>query len=140
MDQDTVNAIATEFTDLLDAIGLTAPGNVDAALEALAVHFSPHLADKLRDQLDNRSGRAPFIRLQNMTTDEVVRILSSENIQIGAVLLSKLPVSSAAEVLGKLPGDARGALHSQCGRPPILRRTPWCVSFMHWLPTIAVPG
>ncbi len=140
MDRDTVNAVATEFADLLDAIGLTAPGNVDAALEALAVHFSPHLADKLRDQLDNRSGRAPFIRLQKMTTDEVVRILSSENIQIGAVLLSKLPVSRAAEVLGKLPGDARGALHSQCGRPPILRRTPWCVSFMHWLPTIAIPG
>ena len=105
VDRDTVNAVANEFADLLDAIGLSAPGNVDAALEALAGHISPHLADKLRDQLDNRTGRDPFIRLQNLTTDEVVKVLSNESIQIGAVLLSKLPVARAAEVLGKLPGE-----------------------------------
>ncbi|SHE48846.1 flagellar motor switch protein FliG [Loktanella atrilutea] len=104
VDRDTVNAVATEFADLLDAVGLCAPGNVDAALEALAGQISPHLADKLRDQLDNRHGRDPWPRLQNLTTDDVVRILSTESIQIGAVLLSKLPVTRAAEVLGKIPG------------------------------------
>ena len=105
VDRDTVNAVATEFADLLDAVGLSAPGNVDAALESLAGQISPHLADKLRDQLDNRHGRDPWIRLQNLATDDVVRILSSESIQIGAVLLSKLPVGRAAEVLGLLPGE-----------------------------------
>ncbi|MFZ3583835.1 FliG C-terminal domain-containing protein [Loktanella sp. DJP18] len=105
VDRDTVNAVATEFADLLDAVGLSAPGNVDAALEALAGQISPHLADRLRDQLDNRNGRDPWLRLQNLTTDEVVRILAQESIQIGAVLLSKLPVSRAAEVLGLLPGE-----------------------------------
>ncbi len=105
VDRDTVNAVATEFADLLDAVGLSAPGNVDAALEALAGQISPHLADKLRDQLDNRHGRDPWLRLQNLTTDEIVNIFSRESIQIGAVLLSKLPVARAAEVLGKLPGE-----------------------------------
>jgi flagellar motor switch protein FliG len=105
VDRDTVNAVATEFADLLDAVGLSAPGNVDAALEALAGQISPHLADKLREQIDNRNGRDPWNRLQNLTTDDIVRILSSESIQIGAVLLSKLPVARAAEVLGLLPGE-----------------------------------
>lgn len=105
VDRETVNAVATEFADLLDAVGLSAPGNVDAALEALAGQISPHLADKLRDQIDNRHGRDPWLRLQNLTTDDVVRILSQESIQIGAVLLSKLPVARAAEVLGLLPGE-----------------------------------
>ena len=105
VDRDTVNAVATEFADLLEAVGLSAPGNVDAALEALAGQISPHLADKLRDQLDNRNGRDPWLRLQNLTTDDIVRILSNESIQIGAVLLSKLPVARAAEVLGLLPGE-----------------------------------
>lgn len=105
VDRDTVNAVATEFADLLDAVGLSAPGNVDAALEALAGQISPHLADKLREQLDNRNGRDPWNRLQNLTSDDIVRILSSESIQIGAVLLSKLPVARAAEVLGLLPGE-----------------------------------
>jgi len=99
VDRETVNAVATEFADLLDAVGLSAPGNVDAALEALAGQISPHLADKLRDQIDNRHGRDPWLRLQNLTTDDVVRILSQESIQIGAVLLSKLPVARAAETL-----------------------------------------
>lgn len=105
VDRDTVNAVATEFADLLEAVGLSAPGNVDAALEALAGQISPHLADRLRDQLDNRNGRDPWLRIQNLTTDDVVRILSNESIQIGAVLLSKLPVARAAEVLGMLPGE-----------------------------------
>ncbi len=105
VDRDTVNAVANEFADLLDAIGLSAPGNVDAALDSLAGHISPHLADKLRDQIDNRHGRDPWLRIQNMTTDDVVRILSHESIQIGAVLLSKLPVARAADVLGKIPGE-----------------------------------
>lgn len=105
VDRDTVNAVAAEFADLLDAIGLSAPGGVDAALEALAGQISPHLADKLRDQLDNRHGRDPWPRLQNLTTDDVTRILTNESIQIGAVMLSKLPVARAAEVLGRLPGE-----------------------------------
>ena len=105
VDRDTVNAVATEFADLLEAVGLSAPGNVDAALEALAGQISPHLADRLREQIDNRNGRDPWLRIQNLATADVVRILSGESIQIGAVLLSKLPVARAAEVLGLLPGE-----------------------------------
>ncbi|SEM44892.1 flagellar motor switch protein FliG [Loktanella fryxellensis] len=104
VDRDTVTAVATEFADLLDAVGLSAPGNVDAALESLAGQISPHLADKLRDQMYNRQGTDPWVRILNMATDDIMRVLSDESIQIGAVLLSKLPVARAAEVLGKLPG------------------------------------
>lgn len=105
VDRDTVNAVAAEFADLLDAIGISAPGSVDAALEALVGQISPHLVDKLRDQIENRGGTDPWSRLQNLTTDDVTRILTDESIQIGAVMLSKLPVARAADVLSRLPGE-----------------------------------
>lgn len=105
IDRETVNAVAEEFADLLDAIGLSAPGGVHAALDALAGQISPQLANRLRDQIENRGGADPWPRLQNLSTDDVTRILTEESIPIGAVMLSKLPVTRAAEVLSRLPGE-----------------------------------
>ena len=40
-----------------------------------------------------------------MSVDTLLPVLEEESIEVGAVMLSKLPVAKAAELLGKLPGE-----------------------------------
>ncbi|SEQ19428.1 flagellar motor switch protein FliG [Loktanella sp. DSM 29012] len=105
VDRDTVNAVAAEFADLLDAIGLSAPGGVAAALDALSDHLSPDIATRLRGRVTGSANADPWDRLINLDNETIQRILTAENTHIGAILMSKLPVPRAAELLGKLPGD-----------------------------------
>ncbi|MBS1303517.1 FliG C-terminal domain-containing protein [Loktanella sp. SALINAS62] len=110
VDRDTVNAVAAEFADLLDAVGLSAPGGVIAALDALSDQLSPDIATRIRDRVTGRQETDPWVRLKNLDNDTILRVLTSEGLQIGAVLLAKMPVARAADLLGKLPGDRARAL------------------------------
>ena len=104
VDRDTVNAVAEEFVSLLDAIGLCAPGGPSQALDALADLISPSLLARLRERFGN-TPVDPWPALLNLEDATVIDILLNEDMQIGAVLLSKLPVSRAAKLLARLPGD-----------------------------------
>lgn len=105
IDRDTVNAVASEFADILESIGLSAPGGLGAAIEALSPHISPTLARKLRTELDDANGGDPWSRILALDDDLFKTILSSESVEVGAVLLSKLPVTRAAKVLSAVPGE-----------------------------------
>ena len=104
VDRDTVNAVAEEFVGLLDAIGLCAPGGPSEALDALADLISPSLLARLRERFGSTPAD-PWPALLNLEDSAVVDILLHEDLQIGAVLMSKLPVSRAARLLARLPGD-----------------------------------
>lgn len=105
VDRATVQAVAGEFADLLESIGLSAPGGPGAALKALSEHISPALARKLQAQLDAQKGRDPWARILEMELEDLVPIFEAESLQVCAIVLSKLPVDRAAEVLGKLTGE-----------------------------------
>lgn len=105
VDRDTVNAVADEFADLLGAIGLSAPGDTTAALDALAAHLSPELAGRLRAQLGGPKNADPWVQLSGLEVDELTPILQSESTEVSGVVLSKLPVAKAASVLSALPGE-----------------------------------
>lgn len=105
VDKDTINAVASEFVEILEAIGLSAPGGKKAALDALSKHISPSLAKRLQAELDGETGSDPWPRIMTLEPVKLLEILQTESVQVSAVLVSKLPTDRAAEVLAMLPGD-----------------------------------
>ncbi|WP_342075358.1 FliG C-terminal domain-containing protein [Yoonia sp. SS1-5] len=105
VDKGTVSAVAEEFVTELEAVGLAAPGTRDGAIMALADHLSPSLADRLRAQTDGVRNGDHWPRIVDLPIETIVDMMTAESIEICAVALSKLPVSKAANVLAKTPGD-----------------------------------
>jgi flagellar motor switch protein FliG len=105
VDKATVKAVAAEFLRELDAIGLVAPGSTLQALEALGDKISPTLADRLRTDIMAAQIGDPWPMVTALSEDNLVTLMERESTHVGAVVLSKLPVSKAASVLGKLLGE-----------------------------------
>lgn len=113
VDRLTLSAVVDEFMTELEEVGLSFPGGIDAALTMMDGHISPTAASRLR-RLAGASGKAdPWDRLTQLATDRLLPVLEAESIEVAAVMLSKLPVPKAAELLGRLPGDrARRVAHA----------------------------
>ena len=106
VDRDTVNAVAEEFAQLLDQVGLSAPGSLDGAVTALMDHISPEAAARLKSEESARLIAAdPWAQITKLEIEELVPIMQDESTEVSAVVLSKLPVAKAAALLGKLPGE-----------------------------------
>lgn len=104
IDRNTLATVVEEFLTELEAVGLSFPGGIDAALTMMDGHISPLAASRLR-RLAGASGKAdPWDRLVQLPTERLLPVIEAESVEVAAVMLSKLPVSKAAELLGKLPG------------------------------------
>ncbi len=104
VDKDTVASVIDEFTAELEAIGLSFPGDMAGALEVLEGKISPHTANRLRKEAGVRQSGDPWARIKGMAADKLKPVMESESVEVSAVVLSKLDVGKAAEVLGMLPG------------------------------------
>jgi flagellar motor switch protein FliG len=104
IDKATMTAVAEEFADALEALGLAFPKGIAGALSALDGKISPQTAARLRKEAGVRQLGDPWDRLRAAKTDELLTIAQAESIEVAAVLLSKLETVKAAELLGKLPG------------------------------------
>ncbi|QUS35163.1 FliG C-terminal domain-containing protein [Falsirhodobacter algicola] len=103
VDRDTLQAVVAEFLAELDGVGLAFPGGMEGALKAMDGHISSEAAHRLR-----RAGAGPadpWERLNALPPDKLLPVLEDEAPEVAAVVLSKLPVARAAELLGKLPGQ-----------------------------------
>jgi len=105
IDRDTLHAVIDEFADQIERIGLTFPGSVAGALDLLDGHLSTATASRLRRLAGNSFKADPWERITGLEAERLLPVLEEESIEVGAVLLSKLSVSKAAELLGKVPGD-----------------------------------
>lgn len=105
IDRSTVNAVAAEFAKQLGDVGLSSPGGADSAIEALAAHLSPDMATKLRAEMGTAKDGDPWPMILALPDEGILAIMQSESVEVCAITLSKLPVSKAATVLEKLPGD-----------------------------------
>jgi len=105
VDKPTVAAVATEFLKELDSIGLVAPGSTLQALDELGDKISPALAERLRAEIIASQNGDPWPMVTSLSEDDLVALMEAESTHIGAIVLSKLPVAKAADILGKLPGD-----------------------------------
>ncbi|WP_413872476.1 flagellar motor switch protein FliG [Albidovulum sp.] len=113
VDRTTLEAVVEEFIAQLDSIGLSFPGGIDGALHMLDGHISATAASRLK-RLSGASSKAdPWDRIAALEIEKLLPVLSEESPEVCAVMLSKLPVSRAAELLGRLPGErARRIAHA----------------------------
>ncbi len=105
VDVTTMNTVVGEFIDELQAVGLAFPGGIEDALLMMDGHISQSAATRLRRLAGASSKVDPWERIVGLTVDRLLPVVTNESVEVAAVMLSKLPVAKAAEVLGKLPGE-----------------------------------
>ena len=105
VDRTTLGRVVEEFLGELDEVGLSFPGGIESALAMMDGRISATAASRLR-RLAGASAKAdPWDRLTALDADRLLPVLEQESIEVAAVMLSKLAVPKAAELLGRLPGD-----------------------------------
>ncbi len=105
VDRRTLAAVIDEFANELEAVGLSFPGGIEAAIAAMDGHISANATSRLRRMAAGSLQADPWERLVALPIETLAPVLEDESIEVAAVVLSKLPVAKAAELLGKLPGD-----------------------------------
>lgn len=102
---ETVEIVIDEFIAELQAIGLSFTGGLEGALNTLDGAIDPQIADRMRREGGVRSTGDPWERIMGLETERLLPALEEESIEVAAVMLSKLNVAKAAELLGMLPGE-----------------------------------
>ncbi|NVJ96418.1 MAG: flagellar motor switch protein FliG [Marivivens sp.] len=102
VDRATVDHVVIEFLDEMDRLGLTGPGGISAALDALSGQLSAGTTARLNDEL---SCTDPWRQICKLEVDQIVPLVNAEAIEVCAITLSKLPVDKAAQVLGRIAGE-----------------------------------
>jgi flagellar motor switch protein FliG len=105
IDRTTLNEVVAQFLAELESVGLSFPGGIEGALTMMDGHISQSAASRLRRMASTSSKIDPWERITALPVDRLMPILQDEAAEVGAVMLSKLPVAKAAEILGRLPGD-----------------------------------
>lgn len=105
IDRNTLDSVVEEFCTSIERIGLSFPAGVDGALKMLDGRISTNAANRLK-RMAGMGGKAdPWDKIRGFDTGLILPALREESTEICAVILSKLAVPAAAELLGKLPGD-----------------------------------
>lgn len=105
VDRQTLAEVLSEFATEIEATGLTFPRGVAGALSALDGQISPQTAQRLRKEAGVRQFGDPWGQVCSAEPEALKSILLSESAEVAAILLSKLSVSKAAQLLGDIPGD-----------------------------------
>ncbi|QFS82724.1 Flagellar motor switch protein FliG [Roseivivax sp. THAF40] len=104
VDRATLDAVITEFADALEQVGMSFPGDMAGALSALDGKISPQTAARLRKEAGVRRMGDPWERINAESSETLAKLIETESIEVAAVMLSKIDVARAAELLGHLPG------------------------------------
>ncbi len=102
-DAADVAAVAEEFASLMETGTAFGPAAIAKALDLLDGAISPTVAQRLRAQA--AEGGDPWERIAEKNAESLLPVFETESIEVAAIILSKLPVATAAAVLGLLPGD-----------------------------------
>ena len=105
VDRGTLADVVAEFAQELEGMGLTFPRGMAGALSALDGRISPQTAMRLRKEAGVRQYGDPWTLVKNAEPKALLPILEGESAEVAAVVLSKLDVACAADVLGRLPGS-----------------------------------
>ena len=104
VDRATLREVIEEFATELDSIGLSFPDGIEGALALLNGAISPDMAARLRWQSGAVWTEDPWRQIAEISNDRLLKAVDRESPEIGAVILSKLTVAKAADILGRLPG------------------------------------
>lgn len=105
IDRTTLDEVVAQFVAELETVGLSFPGGIEGAIAMMGGHISQSAASRLRRMALVSSKFDPWERITTLPVERLLPILAEEAVEVGAVLLSKLPVTRAADILGRLPGE-----------------------------------
>lgn len=105
IDRQTLDSVVAEFLGELNSVGLAFPGGLEGALNVMDGHISHSAASRLRRKAGVNSKTDPWERLVTMPVPVLLPVIEEELVEVAAVVLSKLPVARAADILGRLPGE-----------------------------------
>lgn len=105
IDRRTLAAVAQEFAQKLDNLGLTFPNTMGSALDLIGDHLAEETRQRLRDRAEAEGPPDPWRKLAGMDADQLRPLVSRESAEICAIMLAKLPVAKAAALLADLPED-----------------------------------
>ena len=105
IDRTTLVQVVEEFANELEQTGLTFPKGVAGALSELDGKISPRAAAQIRRRTGVRASGDPWEQLRAFEPDKLLTLIEGESTEVAAVLISKIDVKKAAEMLGKMPGE-----------------------------------
>lgn len=105
IDRRTLDRVVAEFVTELEEVGLSFPGGIEGALSIMDGHISTTAANRLRRLAGASSKADPWDRIASLPSERLLPVLEDESVEVAAVMLSKLAVPKAAELLGKLAGE-----------------------------------
>lgn len=105
VDQQTLDGVVEEFTRELNAIGLSITGGLENTLNLLDGKIDKVTINQLRKDAGVQLVANPWARIKTLETSELLEFVKNESIEVSAVLISKLDVQKAAEILSQIPGE-----------------------------------
>ncbi len=105
IDRTTLVEVIEEFANELEQTGLTFPSGVAGALTALDGKISATAAAQIRKRTGVRASGDPWVQLKALEPEKLLTLITDESTEVAAVLLSKIDVKKAAQMLGKMPGE-----------------------------------
>ncbi|MEP5151844.1 FliG C-terminal domain-containing protein [Planktotalea sp.] len=105
VDRDTLISVVEEFANELEQTGLTFPKGVAGALNELDGKITPKAAAQIRRRTGVRDIGDPWERLRTYEPEKLLELIEEESVEVAAVLISKIDVKKAADMLGKMPGE-----------------------------------
>lgn len=105
IDRATLRDVIEEFATELDQIGLAFPSGIEDVLALLGEAISPDIAEKLRRQAGLIWTEDPWETIALIPAERLGPLVKSESAETAAIILSKLPVDKAAELMVQMPGE-----------------------------------
>ncbi|WP_380052884.1 FliG C-terminal domain-containing protein [Falsihalocynthiibacter sp. SS001] len=103
--RETMEEVVEEFLSEIENVGMFFPGGLDGALKLLEGALSPSMVTRLRREAGGVFYGDPWEKVVNLPVEVLLVAMKSEAIEVCAVMLSKLPVARAAELLGMIDGE-----------------------------------
>ncbi|MEJ1991100.1 MAG: FliG C-terminal domain-containing protein [Maritimibacter sp.] len=104
IDRVTLKSVIDEFIAEIDDIALSFPNGIEGALKVLEGTISAGTAARMRKSGGISIYGDPWETVSGIDPDKLMTVLEEESTEVAAVLLSKLKVSVAADLLSRLPG------------------------------------
>ncbi len=112
---DERQKVIDEFYELALAQDYIAEGGVDNAKQMLMNAFGEEKANTVLKKVVSAMQVVPFEFLRKADPNQVLSFIQDEHPQTVALILAWLPVTSAAAILSKLPGELRSEVASRIG-------------------------
>lgn len=104
IDRVTLKSVIDEFVAEIEDVGLSFPHGLEGALTVLDGTISAATAARIRKAKGFSFTGDPWQTIAALDPERLLPVLEEESIEVSAVLLSKLKVSAAADLIARLPG------------------------------------